>query len=166
MCGAKLDDDSIDDYYRNFDLEFDNPIFCVCGEENDEHSFYCGNCGLPLDSYDRLDDIKKLCVCSVLNDATSEYCTECGNRLSEEVSEIICVCGCRNHINSRVCSSCERPLNPKRIIKSKIVCSCGKIMAFDSEFCPNCGRNIKRNIARRKNISNTVSFVKNVLDGI
>lgn len=166
MCGCKLDKDSIDEYYSNFNLEFENPIFCFCGKENDEHSWYCENCGLPFDSYNRLDDIKKLCVCSVLNEATSEFCTECGNRLSEEISEIICVCGCRNHINSRVCSSCERPLNPKRVIKSKIVCSCGKIMDFDSEYCPNCGKNIKKIINRRKTFSNAVNLVKNVWDGI
>lgn len=167
MCGCKLEENfEHDDYYRNFNLEYDNSIFCVCGEENDYNSLYCGNCGLPFDSYPELNDIKKLCVCSVLNDLTADFCVECGNSLNHEVSEIICVCGHRNHIKSRICSGCERPLNPKRIIKNKLVCDCGKIMTFDSEYCPNCGRNIKRSINRRKNISKGVNYIKNVLDGI
>ena len=167
MCGRKLHEDSdFDENFSNFSLEYEHPIFCYCGQENDENSQFCRNCGVPLDSFGKLNDIKKLCVCSTLNDSTADYCVECGNNLNEETVEIICICGTRNPISARFCLSCERPLNSERIIKTKVVCSCGKIMDFDSEFCPNCGKKIKSAIQRKKHLSNGVNSVKKIWRGI
>ena len=167
MCGYKLHKElKSDDTYANFELEYENPIFCSCGEENSEDSQFCENCGLPLDSYKNIDNIKILCVCAVLNESTSDFCVECGNNLNEEIVNIICVCGTTNSVNSRFCSSCKKPLNPDRLIKSKLVCDCGKIMEFNSEFCPNCGKNIKKVINRKKNFSKTIKSVKDILHGV
>ena len=163
MCGRRLHEDSdFDENYSNFNLEYENPIFCFCGEENEDNSQFCRNCGVPLDSYGKIEDIKKLCVCSCLNESTADFCIECGNNLNEETIEIICVCGKRNPFSARFCSSCERPLNSQRILKNRLVCSCGKIMDYDSEYCPNCGKNIRKIMNRKKNISNTVKSVKGI----
>ena len=167
MCGRSLHEETeTDDAHANFNIEYKNPIFCVCGEENSEDSQYCQGCGIPLNGYNNIDEIKILCTCSVLNDATSDFCVECGNKLNMEISEIICVCGTRNPLNARFCSSCQKRLNPERIIKSKIVCSCGKIMDFNSEFCPHCGKNIKKVIKRKKTFSKTIKSVRNVWNGV
>lgn len=168
MCGQRLHEEpkKDDDININYQLKYENSIFCCCGQENSGESQFCENCGLPLDHYDRINDMKVLCVCSVLNEITSDFCMECGNDLNNEIKEIICVCGTRNSLDSRFCSSCQKPLNPERIITSKLVCSCGQIMNFNSDFCPNCGKNIKKIIKRKKTFSRTVKSVKDVLNGV
>ena len=164
MCGKQLREDADgDDNYSNFNLEFDESIFCLCGEENDKFSLFCRNCGLPLVNYGKQNDIQKLCTCSTLNEVSSEFCMECGCNLDNEDSKIVCVCGNKNDLASKFCDLCERPLNPKRIIKSKIICSCGQVLEWDSDFCYNCGKNIKKAISRKVIVNKTIKNIKNTL---
>lgn len=146
MCGKQLHENNIykeNNNYNNFDLEFRDSVFCFCGEENDVNSQFCRNCGLPLVSYGNLPNLSLLCVCSTLNDINSSFCIECGADLKKEKSVIVCVCGHKNPISAKFCQNCERPLNSKRLIKSRIVCSCGEILDWNAKFCSNCGRNIR-----------------------
>ena len=166
MCGKKLVEDeqnSLDDFYINFDFDFDYPTFCFCGQENDEESQFCSNCGFPLDKFENTDGrIQKLCFCFTLNDMASDFCVDCGTDLREENKALICVCGTKNSLSSKFCRSCHRQLNPKRFIKSKLVCSCGKIMDYSAEFCPNCGKNIKKAINRKIKLSNAGKSIKSI----
>lgn len=156
MCGKqllKVEQPHINTNYSNFNFEFDNSIFCSCGEENEQSNQFCNKCGLPLKSYGNLSDMALLCVCSTLNEINASFCIECGANLKRETSRIVCVCGHQNPVSSKICSNCERPLNPKKIVKSKIVCSCGTILPWGREFCPNCGENIKRRMMLRNTLS-------------
>ena len=152
MCGRQLKDDNVieKDNFSNFNLEFEDSIFCFCGEENERYSRYCRNCGMPLSNYGKLDDVYVLCTCSTLNEITSDFCIECGINLKKEDKKILCVCGHHNSPNLKFCEVCDRPLNPKRNVKTRIVCSCGEILEWDSHFCFNCGKNIKRNYSHKK----------------
>ena len=165
MCGRQLRHDSskIHDNYSNFNLEFDESVFCFCGEENEKFSRFCKNCGLPLRNYGSSPEISILCTCSTINEITSDFCIECGSNLRKENSKLICVCGHMNNKGSKFCEICDRPLNPLKIIKSRIICSCGEILDWDSDFCPNCGKNIKRTILQKNSINRTVKSLKNML---
>ena len=160
MCGRNLQQDQSFDNYSNFNLEFNDSVFCFCGEENDKSSQFCRNCGFPLKNYGNLKNISYLCCCSTVNNITSDYCVSCGESFKKENSKIICVCGHKNANNLKFCEECERPLNPKKIIKSRIICSCGEILDWDSEYCPNCGKNIKKRIMYKNSINNAVGNLK------
>lgn len=166
LCGKKLVEDEetpLRDLYSNFEFECDYPIFCFCGQENDEFSQFCSNCGFPLDNFEKTNgNIQKLCFCSTLNDVTADFCVDCGIDLKNENKALICVCGTKNPISAKFCSSCDRQLNPKRFVKSKLVCSCGKIVDYDVEFCPNCGKNIKKAMNRKIKLSNAGKSIRNV----
>ena len=103
-----------------------------------------------------------LCTCSALNDVTSDFCIECGNNLKKEDMKIVCICGHKNSRHLKFCEECERPLNPKRNVKTRIVCSCGEILTWDSVFCPNCGKNVKQRIIRKNSINSTVKNLKSM----
>ena len=45
-------------------LDFNDSIFCFCGEENEKFSQFCKNCGYPLANYGKLNDLSILCTCS------------------------------------------------------------------------------------------------------
>lgn len=165
MCGKQLKEDTSgagDDNYSNFNLEFNESIFCFCGEENEKFSQYCRNCGLPLSNYGILNDMAILCTCSALNEITSDYCIECGCNLKQEDSKTICICGHKNDSYLKFCENCDRPLNPKRNVKTRMVCSCGEILEWDCEYCPNCGKNIRRRFIHKNSINNTVKTLKDI----
>ena len=148
-------------FYSNFNLEFNDSIFCFCGEENESNAQFCRNCGLPLKNYGNLPDMAVLCVCSTLNDINDSFCIECGANIKKENSQIVCVCGHKNPISAKFCQDCQRPLNPKRLIISKIICSCGEVNDWDTEFCTNCGKNIKKMFLMKNFLRNTVKSLKN-----
>lgn len=163
-CGNKLIEDKtpVQDFHSNFEFEYEFPVFCVCGEENDDLSQYCKNCGFPLDNFGKQDDLQKVCHCSTLNPITADFCVGCGDSLEHASKVLICVCGTKNPVTSKFCSSCERQLNPQRFVKSKLVCSCGKVMDYDTEFCPNCGKNIKKIINRKNKVRGAVEFIEGI----
>lgn len=165
MCGKQLrqEDASSQDNYSNFNLQFNDSLFCFCGEENDRFSHFCKNCGLPLINYGRMPDVAILCTCSKINEITSDFCIECGNNLTRENRVLVCICGEANPVTSKFCHNCERPLNPKRIIKTRLICSCGEILDWDASFCSNCGKNIRRIIITRNSINSTIKDIKSVL---
>ncbi|WP_407393380.1 double zinc ribbon domain-containing protein [Methanobrevibacter sp.] len=162
MCGRQLHEENIVplDNYSNFNLQFKDSKFCFCGEENDRFSLFCKNCGLPLVNYGRMQDISILCACSKINEITSDFCIECGTSLKDENTLLICVCGEKNPENAKFCQSCDRPLNPKRNIKSKIICSCGQILDWNTDFCQNCGKNIRKLLINKNSISGTGRTLK------
>lgn len=163
MCGTQLKEEQVSfDNYSNFDLDFNDSIFCFCGEENEKFSQFCKNCGYPLANYGKLDDLSILCTCSFINDVTSDFCGQCGENLKKEDVKIICVCGHKNSRNLNACEVCDRPLNPKRVLKTRIICSCGQVLDWDSEFCLNCGKDIKKTIMRKNSINNTIKSIKKV----
>ncbi|MEE1129692.1 MAG: zinc ribbon domain-containing protein [Methanobrevibacter sp.] len=165
MCGKQLhyNSNKIHDNYSNFNLEFEDSIFCFCGGENEKFSQFCKNCGLPLQNYGASSDVSILCTCSTINEVTSDYCIGCGNNLKNENSVIVCVCGHKNKAGSKFCETCERPLNPKKVIKSKIICTCGEILDWDTDFCHNCGKNIRRVIVLKNSLNNSIKNIKSIL---
>lgn len=165
MCGKKFveDETPLEDDYGNFTFEFDYPIFCFCGQENEDLSHFCSNCGFPLDNFENTGgELQKLCLCSTLNNITSDYCVDCGSDLRIENKALICVCGTKNPLSAKFCSNCDRELNPKRFVKSKLVCSCGKIIDYNADFCPNCGKNIKKAIKSKIKFSKGSKWLNNV----
>jgi len=164
MCGRQLKDtrNATHNNYSNFNLKYDNSIFCFCGEENERFGQFCNKCGLPLNNYGKSSDISVLCTCSTVNDITSDYCISCGEDLKKEDSVIVCICGEHNKSTLKHCQSCERPLNPKRLIKTRLICTCGQILEWDTDFCYNCGKNIKRTIMRKNSINHTVKNLKSI----
>ena len=164
MCGKRLhgEEEPINTNYSNFNLEFEDSVFCFCGEENERFSRFCRNCGRPLVNYGKSNDIFLLCTCATINEATSDFCIECGKSLKKENTVIVCVCGEKNPAGSNFCQKCDRPLNPQKTIKSKIICSCGEILDWDSEFCYNCGKNIKLSLIRKNSINGTVKTIKGI----
>ena len=163
MCGRQLKKEEIPfDNYSNFSSEFSDSTFCFCGEENEKYSQFCRNCGMPMISYGNIGQTAILCTCSTLNEITSDYCIECGTSLKKEDMKIVCVCGHKNSRHLKFCENCERPLNPKRNVKTRIVCSCGEILTWDTDFCPKCGKNIKLKFIHKNSINSTVKTLKNI----
>lgn len=155
MCGLRLNNKKFDDFdhYRNFKFQYENSVICFCGEENDKHDHYCKSCGFPLTKFSHIrNKVSIICVCSAINNISARYCLECGLDLSYENQVLSCVCGTKNPLNAKFCQNCERPLNPKRLIKSKVLCSCGTIIDYSTDFCPTCGKNISKYINNKNNL--------------
>ena len=107
-------------------------------------------------------ELLQKCTCSTINDITADYCIGCGESLNKENSVTVCICGEHNSHSLKFCQECERPLNPKRNIKTRLICTCGEVLDWDSDFCHNCGKNIKKAIIFKNSFNHTVKNLKNI----